>query len=132
MCIQVQPGDTLPGVPKHKFKAGFDYWLTGKWKFGADLIASSSQVFYGDEANLNSRLAGYAQVNLHSSYDINEHLRVYGLINNLFDARFGTFGNYFDTEAASEASLGTIDFTDPRTVVPSQPFAAYGGVTVRF
>ena len=131
-CIQVEPGDTLPGVPAHKFKTGFDYWITGKWKFGADLIASSSQVFYGDEANLNSRLAGYAQVNLHSSYDINEHVRVYGLINNLFDARFGTFGNYFDTDAAEEASLYTIPFTDPRTVVPSQPFAAYGGVTLRF
>ncbi len=131
-CIQVLPGDTLPGVPKHKFKAGFDYWITGKWKLGADLIAASSQVFYGDEANLNPRLGGYAQVNLHSSYDITEHVQVYGLINNLLDARFGTFGNYFDTVAASKASLDTIKFTDPRTVVPSQPFAAYGGVKVRF
>ncbi len=127
-CIQVQPGDTLPGVPKHKFKAGFDYWITGKWKFGADLIASSSQVFYGDEANLNSRLAGYAQVNLHSSYDINEHVRIYGLINNLFDARFGTFGNYFDTEAASEASLGTIRFHRP---AHRRPLAAVCGLRRR-
>jgi iron complex outermembrane receptor protein len=132
MCIQVEPGDTLPGVPKHKFKAGFDYWITQRWKLGADLIASSSQVFYGDEANLNSRLAGYAQVNLHSSFDLNEHVQVYGLINNLFEARFGTFGNYFDTQAASDASLGTIAFADPRTVVPSQPFAAYGGIKVRY
>jgi len=131
-CIQVLPGDTLPGVPKHKFKAGFDYWITPKWKFGADLIAASSQVFYGDEANLNAPLAGYAQVNLHSSYDITEHVQIYGLINNLFDARFGTFGNYFDRKAASEASLNTINFKDPRTIVPSQPFAAYGGVKVRF
>lgn len=132
MCIPVEPGDTLPGVPKHKFKAGFDYWITDKWKVGADLVAAGSQVFYGDEANLNARLGGYAQVNLHSSFDVNDHVRVYGLINNLFDARFGTFGNYFDTEAASEASLGTIAFTDPRTVVPSQPFAAYAGVKFRF
>ena len=119
-------------MPKHKFKAGFDYWITGKWKLGADLIAASSQVFYGDEANLNPRLGGYAQINLHSSYDITEHVQIYGLINNLFDARFGTFGNYFDTQAASKASLDTIKFTDPRTIVPSQPFAVYAGLKVRF
>lgn len=131
-CIPVQPGDHLPGVPAHKFKAGFDYWLTREWKFGADVVAASSQFFYGDEANLTSPLGGYAKVNLHTSYDVTDNLQVYGLIDNLFDARFGTFGNFFDTAAASEASLGTIDFTNPRTIVPAAPFAAYGGVTVHF
>jgi iron complex outermembrane recepter protein len=131
-CIPVQPGDHLPGVPAHKFKAGFDYWITRQWKFGADLIAASSQFFYGDEANLTSPLAGYAKVNLHTSYDLTEHVQVYGLIDNLFDARFGTFGNFFDTAAATEASLGTIPFNNPKTIVPAIPFAAYGGVKVRF
>ena len=69
-CINVRPGDTLPGVPRNRFKAGFDYWLTPKWKFGSDLVAASDQVFFGDESNLNKPLAGYAQVNLHTSYDI--------------------------------------------------------------
>ena len=131
-CIPVQPGDHLPGVPAHKFKAGFDYWITRQWKFGADLIAASSQFFYGDEANLTAPLGGYAKVNLHTSYDLTEHVQLYGLIDNLFDSRFGTFGNFFDTAAASEASLGTINFTNPRTIVPAIPFAAYGGVKVRF
>jgi outer membrane receptor protein involved in Fe transport len=131
-CINVRPGDTLPGVPRHRFKAGFDYWLTPKWKFGSDLIAASDQVFFGDESNLNKPLAGYAQVNLHTSYDITDHIQIYGLINNLFDNHYGTFGNYFDTEEGSEASLGTIDFTDARTIVPSMPFAAYGGMKFKF
>lgn len=131
-CIPVQPGDHLPGVPAHKFKAGFDYSITPQWKFGADLIAASSQVFFGDEANLTSPLAGYAKVNLHTSYDVTEHVQVYGLVDNLSDARFGTFGNFFDRAAASEASLGTINFTNPRTIVPAAPFAAYGGVKVHF
>lgn len=131
-CINVRPGDTLPGVPRHRFKAGFDYWLTPKWKFGSDLIAASDQVFFGDESNLNKPLAGYAQVNLHTSYDITDHIQIYGLINNLFDNHYGTFGSYFDTEEGSEASLGTIDFTDARTIVPSMPFAAYGGMKFKF
>jgi iron complex outermembrane recepter protein len=131
-CINVRPGDTLPGVPRNRFKAGFDYWLTPKWKFGSDLVAASDQVFFGDESNLNKPLAGYSQVNLHTSYDITDHVQIYGLINNLFDSHHGTFGNYFNTAEGTEASLGTIDFTDARTIVPAQPFAAYGGMRFRF
>lgn len=133
-CIQVLPGDHLPGIPAHKFKAGFDYWITPKWKFGADLIAASSQFFFGDEANLNKPLGGYAKVNLHTSYDVTDHVQIYGLIDNLFDARYGTFGNYFNLDAANAAVVppDSITFTDARTIVPAQPFAAYGGIKVKF
>ena len=128
----VHPGDRIPGIPQHKFKAGFDYWLTSQLKFGGDLVAASSQVFFGDEANLNALLPGYATVNLHASYDITKQLQVYGLINNVFDHHYATFGNYTNIDDASAASLGTIDFTDPRTIVPAQPFAVYGGMKYRY
>jgi len=52
-------------------------------------------------------------------------------VNNIFDHHYGTFGN-FNLDDGFAASLGTIDFTDPRTVVPATPIAAYGGVKVRF
>jgi outer membrane receptor protein involved in Fe transport len=132
VCLQVHRGDRIPGVPQHLFKAGFDYWVTHKWKFGADLIAASSQYFYGDENNSNAPLAGYAKVNLHTSYDVTDHIQIYGLIDNLFDTRFGTYGTYFDTDEASDVSLGEMDFKNPRSITPSMPFAAYGGVKVRF
>jgi outer membrane receptor protein involved in Fe transport len=138
VCLQVHKGDRIPGVPQHLFKAGFDYWLTHKWKFGADLLAASSQYFYGDENNSNRPLAGYAKVNLHTSYDVTDHIQIYGLIDNLFDAHFGTYGTFFDAEEATEASLGEIDFKTPeegghqRSITPSMPFAAYGGVKVKF
>ena len=131
-CVTVEKGDLVPGVPAHKFKAGFDYWVTSQWKFGGDLIASSNQVFEGDQGNDNLRLAGYAKVNVHTSYDITDKIQLYGLIDNLFDTRYGLFGNYFDRAAAGEASLGTIKFTDARTIVPGAPFAIYGGVKVKF
>lgn len=132
ICISVESGDHLPGIPQHKFKAGFDYWITPQWKFGADLVAASSQVFNGDEGNDNRRLAGYGKVDLHTSYDLTENVQLYGLVNNLFDTRYGLFGNFFNLAAASEASLGEIAFTDPRTVVPGAPFAVYGGIKVKF
>ena len=135
-CANATKGDRLPGVPQHRFKMGFDYWMTRQWKFGADLVTASDQIFYGDWANSNAPLAGYATVNLHSTYDVTEHFQLYGLINNLFDAHYGLFGTYFDTEnangPAAVAGLGDNFFTDPRTITPAQPFAAYGGVRVKF
>jgi outer membrane receptor protein involved in Fe transport len=133
VCLQVRSGDQLAGVPKHKFKAGFDYWITPKWKFGADLIATSNQVLYGDENNSSGfRVGGYAKVNLHTSYDLSENIQLYGLVDNLFDARFGTYGTFFDMDEASDVSNPSINFTNPKSITPSMPFAAYGGIKVRF
>ena len=128
----VRPGDRMPGIPQHKFKAGFDYWMTREWKFGGDVTAASDQIFFGDEANQNTPLPGYAVVNLHTSYDITKNVQVYALINNIFDHHFSTYGTYFNTDDGSDASLGTFDFNDPRSIVPATPLAAYGGLKVRF
>lgn len=131
-CVNVQPGDRIPGIPLHKFKAGLDYRLTPKWRIGGDLTVASSQEFLGDEGNDSKPLGGYAKIDLHSSYDVTDHIQVYGLINNLFDAHYGLYGTYFDTDAGTTASNGSITFTDPRTITPALPFAAYGGVKVTF
>jgi outer membrane receptor protein involved in Fe transport len=131
-CVNVTSGDRIPGIPRHTFKTGLDYWLTPKWKFGGDLTVASDQIFFGDEGNDSKTLDGYAKVDLHTSYDITDHVQVYGLINNLFNNHYAIYGTYFDTEAGSNASNGTFDFTDSRTVTPATPFAAYGGVKVKF
>ena len=134
LCVFVTPGNTIPGVPAHKFKTGFDYWLTREWKFGADLIAASSQIFFGDNANQNAPLGGYAKVNLHTSYDVTDHIQIYGLVDNLFDAHYGVYGTYFDFEGTNDsgAALGSITFTNPQTIVPAPPITAYGGVKIHF
>jgi iron complex outermembrane recepter protein len=137
LCIQVNPGDRLPGIPRHRFKAGFDYWLTPQWKFGSDLVAASDQVFFGDEGNDNAPLAGYTTVNIHTSYDITKNIQVYGLVDNVFDAHYGIFGNFFsrddaNTAAQADPSTGANFFTDARTITPAAPVTAYGGVKLRF
>ncbi len=78
-------------------------------------------------------VGGYGRVDLHTSYDVTENFQVYGLINNVFDRHYGLFGNLFDTEEATEAGepSGYV-ITSPLGLVPAQPFAAYGGVKVRF
>ncbi len=103
LCVNVRPGDRIPGIPQHRFKAGIDYWITPKWKFGGDLVAASNQVFFGDEGNDQPTLDGYATVDLHTSYDVTDHIQVYGLVDNVFDSRYGLFGNFFNLELANNA-----------------------------
>lgn len=135
-CVIGRSGDRLSGIPRHRFKAGFNFAITERWKFGADLVASSKQVFFGDEANVAPKLPGWWRVNLNTSYDITDNIQIYGIINNVFDKRYGLFGNFFGLEDANEAAeaagLGSDFFTNSRTIMPAAPVAAYGGVKVRF
>jgi iron complex outermembrane recepter protein len=137
ICVQVNKGDTIPGIPQNRFKAGFDYMITQQWKFGADLVAASSQVFFGDEGNDNDPLAGYAKVDLHTFYDVTENVQLYGLVYNLFNSQYGLFGNFFDLEAANSASAanpstGPDFFTNARTITPAPPITAYGGMKIHY
>ena len=132
-------GDRLPGIPRHRFKAGFEYWLTSKWKVGADLVAASNQPFFpnevSDERDWTIRLAGYTRVDLHTSYDITNNVQVYGLVKNLFDSEVRSLRHVLRGrrgERLSMMALGGPGFSDPRTISPSMPFAAYGGVKVRY
>lgn len=137
-CAFLESGDRLPGIPRHIFKAGFEYWLTHKWKFGADLVAASNSPYFpnevSDEEGLNAFLPGYTRVDLHTSYDITDNIQIYGLVKNLFNQRYGLYGTYFEAEEVSELdeALGGPGFTDSRTMSPAMPFAAYGGVKVKF
>jgi iron complex outermembrane recepter protein len=84
----------------------------------------------GDDSNLNPKLPSYAVVNLRTSYDVNQHITVFGVINNLFNKHYALFGTYFESEGTSKAGL-PIALTDQRTQVPGQPFAVYAGIRVK-
>ncbi len=137
ICINVRPGDSIPGIPEHRVKAGISYWITEKWKVGADLIAASGQYHLGDEINALPLVGGYTRVDLKTSYDLNENVQLYAFVNNIFDRRYGLFGTLFDTEESSEALVGPDaliigEFSNPRSIVPAAPISAYGGVKVKF
>jgi iron complex outermembrane receptor protein len=142
-CAFLNDGDRLPGIPRHRFKAGFDYSLTPKWKFGADLVAASNQPLFRNAVfreaadngeDLPNLLAGYTRIDLHTSYDINDNIQVYGLIKNLFDQRYGLYGTYFQVDEVTDidTALGGPGLNDARTISPSMPFAAYGGIKIKF
>jgi outer membrane receptor protein involved in Fe transport len=136
-CILVNSGDRLPGVPRHRFKVGIDYWLTPKWTVGGDLVAVSDQIFYGDEGNDNAPLGGYAKVDIRTGYNITENVQIYGMVNNIFDARYGLYGVFFNKEAGERAAAadGTDDVIEDgtsRSITPAVPVAAYGGIKIRY
>ncbi|MGL4394975.1 MAG: TonB-dependent receptor, partial [Hyphomicrobium sp.] len=134
LCNFVQASDSLPGIPKHRFKAGIAYWLTPQWKIGTDLVSASDQFFFGDDANNRAPLAGYTRVDLNTTYDLNDNVQIYGLVKNAFDRRYGLYGTFFAADEANGASEATgVTFSgDARSITPAAPFAAYGGVRIKF
>jgi outer membrane receptor protein involved in Fe transport len=120
-AIQIEPGDRIPLLPRHVFKAGLAWdpasWLT----LSADLQASSGVIARGNENNDHApdglytlgpgRTRGYAVVNAGVELRPRRGLTFFAQMNNLLDARY-----------ASAAQLGATAFdADGRYV--SQPFA---------
>ena len=124
--ILVTPGNHIPGIPLHQIKTGVDYAVTPALKLGTDVTWVSSQWYVGDDANQNVKLPDYWVANLHGSYQLTKELQVYGLVNNLFNRKFATFGTYFDPQAIANA-LPT-PLTDHRTITPAQPLSVYLGL----
>ena len=126
--VHVTPGKKIPGIPQHQFKAGADYLITPQWKVGADVIVVGSQYFVGDDANQNEKLASYWVANLHTSYDLSPNVRLFGLVNNLFNKTYYPYGTYFETQGVANAISA---LTDPRTLTPGQPLSVYVGMKMR-
>jgi iron complex outermembrane recepter protein len=124
--IHVTPGKRIPGIPQHQFKAGADYFVIPEWKVGASLVAVGSQYFVGDDSNQNPQLPAYWYVNLRTSYQLRKDVQLFGVVNNLFDNRFATYGTFFDTSGIALITA----LTDPRTVTPVQPLSVYGGIRI--
>jgi iron complex outermembrane recepter protein len=123
--ITVAPGNRIPGVPRHRLKAGVEFAATDAWKLGLDVIAVGNRYLTGDESNQNAPLPGYWIANLRTSYKLSEHAELFGLVQNLFNRHYATFGTFFDTTA-----IPFLGLTDPRTVSPGAPLAAYAGIRV--
>jgi iron complex outermembrane recepter protein len=125
--IFVAPGNHIPAVPSYRFKAGLDYRITQAWKLGADINMIGSQYLAGDQANQNPKVPAYWVVNLHSSYQVTQNVEVFGLVRNLFNRRYYTFGTFFQTD-----SFPYLGLTDPRTFVPGAPLAIYAGLRAKW
>lgn len=134
--VNVKPGDHIPGIPAHRFKAGVEYLATDAWKVGADINVVGSQWLVGDDTNQSPKVPAYAVVNLHTSYQITPNIEVFGLINNVFNQHYYLGGTFFETGGFASTTRGVTNLmaqlTDPRTFVPGMPLAAYAGIRAKF
>jgi iron complex outermembrane recepter protein len=119
--IFVVPGDHIPAIPAHRFKAGAEYAVTDAWKVGADLNVTGSQYLIHDDSNQNPKVPAYAVVNLHSSYQATKNIEVFGMVNNLFNQRYYSAGTFTNTGGFTSNTFGGNNFlvlNDPRTFIP--------------
>jgi len=136
--IFVTPGDHIPGIPRHMGKLGVDYEFTPRFKAGADTILVGSQYFVGDDANQNPQLPFYYVVNAHASYQVTDRIQVFGLVNNLLNRKYATYGTYYGTDTtggnvnATLAANGASATPNAEAVTVAQPLSVYAGVKVTF
>jgi iron complex outermembrane recepter protein len=135
--IQVEPGDHLPGIPKHRIKAGFDYNVLSNWTVGGTLVYTSSQFYRGDESNQNAPLPGYQVFNLHTAYRFYKQSEIFLSVDNVFDKRYATYGLYSDPTGVGAPGIpADADSNDPRVdnrfQNPAAPRSAFAGIRIRF
>jgi outer membrane receptor protein involved in Fe transport len=128
--MTIQRGNRLPGIPTHQAKLGVTWRVTDAWTVGGVLVAQTSQVLFGDEANLTPRLPGFVTLNLSTSYQLTENVAVFAYAENVTDVRYNTYGTFAPTSAVFLAQAPNA--SNPRAYSPAAPFGAFGGVRVTF
>nr|WP_183394595.1 TonB-dependent receptor [Hansschlegelia beijingensis] len=125
--IRVRKGDKLPGIPEHQFKAGFAFKPLPKLTLGADVVAMSSQYFVGDESNQEKKLKGYVVFNANASYQVTDQIRVFGLVDNVFNNKYATYGTFYDND-----DIEFLNLRGSRSITPARPRGFYGGIAYKF
>lgn len=125
--IEVRPGDRLPLIPRHMFKARADWQVTPAWSVGLGMLAVSGANALGNENGEHradgtyflgaGKSGGYTIFDLGARYRASRQLSFFAQINNLFDREYAT-----------AAQLGATAFTaDGRFI--ARPFSSAGDNT---
>lgn len=122
--IFVVQGDRLPNIPEHTVKISLGWHATPALHLRLEMEAASGQYLRGDEANLQSELPGYAIFNAEATYALSDSISLELEAQNILDTHYATFGLYGDPTGS-----GTFpQFTNPRFIVPAQPFGLWAGI----
>jgi outer membrane receptor protein involved in Fe transport len=123
--IDIEPGNRIPLIPRHMFKAFADLQVVPKLSVDVDLIASSGVFARGNENNAHEpdetlylgpgSTSPYGIVHIGVRYDLTRWLQV-----------IAQFNNVFDTEYCTAAQLQATGFTASGNYV-ARPFPAVAG-----
>ncbi len=126
--IFVQPGDTLPLMPRNRVVLDVEYHATPYWTIGGDAKFVSSQYLVGDQSNQEKPLPAYGVINFHTSLKVNKWASFFVNVDNLLNATYYTFGTFTQLDNLPPS----VDLTDPRTLSPSPGRVVYAGVKAVF
>lgn len=127
--LRVNPGDNIPGIPRHQIKLGGDYAFAFGLRVGLEAQYFSNQRMRGDEANELETLDGYALVNLRASWQVHPKVEIFGKVNNLFDTDYESFGLLGEDPTGILPGLGD---TRPYFLGAGAPRGGWAGVRIRF
>ncbi len=116
--IEVEPGDSLPGVPRRQFRAGADLRIGGRAVLGARLLGDSTRYLRGDEANLLEPVGSAWRGDLWSRIELTPSLDLDLEVSNVTDREYATFGALGEPDEV----LGD-GFENPRFLSPAEPRA---------
>ena len=122
---RIMPGNRIPLIPQHLFKAYADYQFAGGLSAGLNMIAIGSSFARGNENNLHrpdgvnylgsGKSGGYALFNLSTQYRVDKQLKFFAQINNLLNRQY-----------SNAAQLGPNGFTANGNFI-ARPFPATAG-----
>jgi outer membrane receptor protein involved in Fe transport len=123
--ITISPGDRIPLIPQHTFKAYGDFQATPRLSVDVDLVAASSSFARGNEDNAHQpdstyylgpgSSPAYTIVNLGARYRLSRWLEAVAQVNNVFDHHY-----------YSAAQLGPTGLTAAGAYV-ARPLSAING-----
>lgn len=139
--ITVNPGDNIPGIPKHQLKFRGEYRVLPAWTVGASAVLFSDQYARGNENNRHQadgvtyfgsgKVSGYGVLNLDTRYTVsNTGWQVFAKVNNVFDTQYYTSGmlahNIFTAVGNTFDVTGT--GANETFLAPGAPRAAWIGL----
>jgi outer membrane receptor protein involved in Fe transport len=150
-AIEIEPGNRIPLIPRHVFKAYADVQLTPALSIDVNVIASSGVIARGNENNAHEpddlyylgpgATDPYGIVNLGVRYQLHPRLQLFAQVNNLFNTDYTTAAQLGSTGFLPNGNFiarkfPAVDGEFPGQGVtfyaPGAPTFAWGGVRVKF
>ena len=141
--ITVNPGDNIPGIPKHQLKLRGEWRALPTWTIGATAVFFSDQYARGNENNQHQangvdffgsgKIGGYGVMNLDTRYTLpNTGWQVFAKVNNVFDREYSTSALLGKSGFDANGAFANGNGANETFLAPGAPRAGWVGVRYDF
>ncbi|MFL6631394.1 MAG: TonB-dependent receptor [Massilia sp.] len=140
--IVIRPGDRIPLMPRHVFKARAAWQVTPAWSAELGVQAVSNATARGNENGLHrpdgvgylgrGAAAGHAVFDLGTAFQATPRLRVFAQMDNLFDRRYATASQLGTSGFDADGGFAREDRVHSTFYAPGAPRTVRVGVRYTF